>query len=223
MFIGRFDAAQLEFEQAARLNPSSAEVRYNLGKLFSIQDNWARAKTEFAHALRLKPDYMEAHDGLGFALEALGENEPAVESYSKAIDINEALQAGYSAPYTNLSTYYSRKGAVAEGLKYARKAVQVNPNSDRAWFQLARTEESSGDLMRATEALSRAITINPGVASYHYVAGTLYRRLGKQQESRQAFDTFARLQRESNELESKRREALREDIRVTRMAGHANE
>jgi tetratricopeptide (TPR) repeat protein len=213
MFIGRFDAAQLEFEQAARLNPRSAEIRYNLGKLFSIQDNWPRAKSEFEYALRLNRDYMEAYDGLGFALEALGENESAIASYRKAIELNEARQAGYSAPYTNLSAYYSRKGAVAEGLEHARKAVQVNDNSDRAWFQLAKTEELSGDLTRAADALSRAIAINPGVASYHYVAGTIYRRLGKQQESRQAFDTFARLQRDSNELEMKRREALREDGR----------
>jgi tetratricopeptide (TPR) repeat protein len=223
MVIGRFDAAQLEFEQAARLNPRSAEVRYNLGKLFSIQDNWARARSEFEHALRLDADYMEAFDGLGFALEALGENDSAVANYRKAIELNEARHAGYSAPYTNLSTFYSRKGSAAEGLEYARKAVRVNTNSDRAWFQLARTEELSGDLNRAAEALSRAIAINPGVASYHYVAGTIFRRLGKHQESRQSFDTFARLQRDSNEVETKRREALREGSRVTGSQDRLNE
>src|SRR5206468_11129049 len=40
MIIGRFDAAKLEFEQGARLDPRSAEMPYNLGKLYSIQDNW---------------------------------------------------------------------------------------------------------------------------------------------------------------------------------------
>ena len=35
MIIGRFDAAQVEFEQALRYKPDSAEAHYNLGKLFS--------------------------------------------------------------------------------------------------------------------------------------------------------------------------------------------
>ena len=44
MIIGRFDAAQIEFEQAIRYKPGSAENHYNLGKLFSIQDNWEPAR-----------------------------------------------------------------------------------------------------------------------------------------------------------------------------------
>ena len=44
MIIGRFDAAKIEFEQGKRLNPKSAEMPYNLGKLYSIQDNWADAR-----------------------------------------------------------------------------------------------------------------------------------------------------------------------------------
>src|SRR5207244_9040811 len=47
MIIGRFDAAQIEFEQGIRYAPNSAEMHYNLGKLFSIQDNWESARTEF--------------------------------------------------------------------------------------------------------------------------------------------------------------------------------
>ena len=44
MIIGRFDAAQVEFEQGLRYKPDSAEIHYNLGRLFSIQDNWEPAR-----------------------------------------------------------------------------------------------------------------------------------------------------------------------------------
>jgi len=40
MAIGRFDAAQKEFEQAIHYTPNSSESHYDLGKLFSLQDNW---------------------------------------------------------------------------------------------------------------------------------------------------------------------------------------
>ena len=55
MLIGRFDAAQIEFEQGIRYSPQSAEIHYNLGKLFSIQDNWENARKEFEAALRIDP------------------------------------------------------------------------------------------------------------------------------------------------------------------------
>ena len=42
MIIGRFDAARTEFELAIRYKPDSAESHYNLGKLFSMQDDWER-------------------------------------------------------------------------------------------------------------------------------------------------------------------------------------
>ena len=71
MIIGRFDAAQIEFEQAIRYKPDSAESHYNLGKLFSIQDTWEPARQAFEAALRIDPSYVEAIDALGFALEAL--------------------------------------------------------------------------------------------------------------------------------------------------------
>jgi tetratricopeptide (TPR) repeat protein len=44
MIIGRFDAAQIEFEQGIKYKPESAELHYNLGKLHSIQDNWQPAR-----------------------------------------------------------------------------------------------------------------------------------------------------------------------------------
>src|SRR6185437_15636668 len=59
MIIGRFDAAKVEFEQGARLDPASAEMPYNLGKLYSIQDNWPDARKQFEIAIRLRDTYME--------------------------------------------------------------------------------------------------------------------------------------------------------------------
>ena len=92
MIIGRFDAAQVEFEQGIRYKPDSAELHYNLGKLFSIQDNWEPARKAFDAALRIDPSYIEALDALGFALEALGDDAGAVGKYRKAIALNEARQ-----------------------------------------------------------------------------------------------------------------------------------
>ena len=84
MIIGRFDAAQIEFEQAIRYKPDSSESYYNLGKLLSVQDNWEPARKAFESALRIDPQYVEAMDALGFALEALGEDDARRDDLSES-------------------------------------------------------------------------------------------------------------------------------------------
>jgi tetratricopeptide (TPR) repeat protein len=205
MIIGRFDAAQLEFEQALRYKPDSAEAHYNLGKLFSVQDNWEPARKAFEAALRIDPSYIEALDALGFALEALGDDAAAVAKYEKAIELNQTRTGSFSSAHVNLSAYYNRTGDPDKALEYARKAIEFDPKSDRAWFQKGRAEERRGNLDAAVDALSQAITLNQRVSSYYYVLATVYRRLGWTDESRKALEVFKRLEQESTELEKKRR------------------
>src|SRR4029453_14024753 len=95
MIIGRFDAAQLEFEEGIRLKPDSSELHYNLGKLFSVQDNWEPAGKALEAAVRLDPKYLEALDALGFALEALGDDAGAVARYEQAIALNQERQGRF--------------------------------------------------------------------------------------------------------------------------------
>jgi tetratricopeptide (TPR) repeat protein len=205
MIIGRFDAAQTEFEQGLRYKPDSAEIHYNLGKLFSIQDNWEPARKEFEAALRIDPSYLEALDALGFAQEALGNDSGAVASYEKAIALNEKRQGRFASAHVNLSAYYNRTGDSAKALEYARKALEIDPGSDRAWFQIAKADERQGRLDDAVDSMNRAISFNPRASSYYYVLAGLYRRLGKVEESRKALESFTRLEQESRELEKMRR------------------
>ena len=207
MIIGRFDAAQVEFEQGIRYSPQSAEIHYNLGKLFSMQDNWESARKEFDEALRIDPDYVEDVDALGLALEALGDDAGAVTNYQKAIALNEARKGKFVSAHVNLSAYYNRTSDPGKALEYADKALEVDPKSDRAWFQKGKADEGQGRLNDAVDAVNRAISFNPRASSYYYVLAGLYRRLGKMDDSRKALDSFTRLDKETNELEKLRRSA----------------
>jgi tetratricopeptide (TPR) repeat protein len=207
MIIGRFDAAQIEFEQAIRYKPDSAESYYNLGKLHSIQDNWEPARKAFEDALRIDPSYLEALDGLGFALEAIGDDAGAVARYQEAIRLNEARGGQFASAHVNLSAYFNRTGDPAKAIEYARKAIELDPKSDRAWFQKAKADEREGRLNDAVSALNAAISYNPRASSYYYVLAGVYRQLGRTVESRTALEQFKRLDQESAALEKKRRSA----------------
>jgi tetratricopeptide (TPR) repeat protein len=209
MIIGRFDAAQIEFEQGIRYSPQSAEIHYNLGKLFSIQDNWESARKEFEAALQLDPSYVEALDAKGLTLEALGDDAGAVAEYRKAIALNEARNGTFASPQVNLSAFYNRTSDPGKALEYANQALELDPKSDRAWFQKAKADEGQGRLNDAVDAVNRAISINPRASSYYYVLAGFYRRLGKMEDSRKALDSFSRLDKETNELEKLRRSGNR--------------
>ena len=205
MLIGRFDAAQTEFEEGIRYNPQAAEIRYNLGKLFSIQDNWPAARKEFEEALRVDPSYVEDLDALGLAQEALGDDVGAVASYQKAIALNDQRKGNFAGAHVNLSAYYNRLGDEQKAQEHAQRALELDPGSDRAWFQKARADERGGHLGDAVESMNRAIAINSHASSYYYVLAGLYRRLGRKEETREALDAFTRLDRETSELEKRRR------------------
>jgi tetratricopeptide (TPR) repeat protein len=207
MVIGRFDAAQTEFEQAIRYAPKSSEGHYDLGKLFSFQDNWLAARKQFEEAIRLDPGYIEAIDSLGFAQEALGEDADALQTYQKVIGLNEERHGKFVAAHVNLSAYYSRTENPAKALEYAQKALDLDPKSDSAWFQKARAEERQEHLQAAADSLNHAVSLNQRSSSYYYVLSRIYRRLGNLEESKKALESFTRLDKENNQLATMRRSA----------------
>jgi len=206
MIIGRYDAAQTEFEEGIRLKPDSAEMHFNLGKLLSVQDNWEPARKALEAAVKIEPGYLEALDALGFALEALGDDAGAVARYEQAIALNKERQGRFASAHVSLSAYYNRTADPDKALEYARQAIELDPKSDGAWFQQAKAQERQGRLTEAVDSLNQAIALNPRASSHYYVLAGLYRRLGKADESQKALDSFKRLERETNELEKMRRE-----------------
>ena len=215
MAIGRFDAAQTEFEQSILYAPQSSEGHYDLGKLFSLQDNWLAARKQFEEAIRLEPSYLEAIDSLGFAQEALGDDAAALQTYQKAIALNGERHGKFVAAHVNLSAFYNRTGESPKALEYAQKALELDPKSDAAWFQKARAEERQGHLQEAADSLNHAVALNPRSSSYYYVLSGIYRRLGNLEESKKALESFTRLDQENNELEK-----IRHDMSKSRNAPH---
>jgi len=135
----------------------------------------------------------------------LGDDAGAIASYQKAIALNDERKGSFSSAHVNLSAYYNRTGDPAKATDFARKALELDAKSDRAWFQLAKAQEREGKLDEAVESLVQAISINSRASSYYYVLANIYRRLGKKEESRKAMEMFTQLDQESNELEKKRR------------------
>jgi len=193
MVIGRYDAAQTEFEQGTRYTRNPRRCILTWAKLFLSRITGApREKIETNTPYRSL--YVESLDGLGFAQEALAMGREAVASYEKAIAINEARKGKFRVGHVNLSAYYNRQSDYEKRSLTLRAAGSFEPKSDGAWFSRQKRGRARARLMDAVDALHRAISITPRASSY-ITSVHVYRRLGREEDSRRRWTSFVRLRR----------------------------
>ncbi len=196
--LGDYDRAQLEMEQAVKLAPDSAEAHYFMGRIYYTKNIFPLARREFEAALKLDPNYMKAYDNLGLTLEAIGEQDAAVASWKKAIELSEKQGLSAEWPYINLAAYYNRQNDAEQALANAQKAVEKNANSAEGHFQLGRALRTLHQYEQAETALQKAVALTPTNAEYHYVLSLVYRKLGKLAESQTEEDAFRRLKQKES-------------------------
>lgn len=65
-----------------------AEAYSNLGNVFKERGQLAEALSNYRHAVRLKPDFIDGYINLAAALVAAGDLEQAVQAYVTALQYN---------------------------------------------------------------------------------------------------------------------------------------
>jgi len=77
--LQRYDAAIAEFEELKRQQPENPEPYYCIGLCQARQQKHQQAVRAFLSAVRLQPDYREAHQALGDSYSRLGNQQKAAE------------------------------------------------------------------------------------------------------------------------------------------------
>jgi Flp pilus assembly protein TadD len=95
--------AQLEeavaaLRQAQQLDPENSDLHRELGITFLLAKEWKRARIEMTEAIRHDQTDADAHNGLGYALEKLGDLDAAVQEYRIATRL-EPNDSTYSTHY----------------------------------------------------------------------------------------------------------------------------
>jgi len=71
--------AETECRAALEVDPENARVRFALGDVLSRQQKWDAAIDEYREAVKINPDFADAHNNLGIALESAGDRDGARE------------------------------------------------------------------------------------------------------------------------------------------------
>ena len=109
---GSGDAVPRGHPPQTRLRRSAQQ----LGVTLEDQGQLAEAVMQYQEALRLKPDYAEAHNNLGNALREQGQLAEAVTHYQEAL----RLKPDYAEAHNNLGNALREQGQLAEAVAVSR-------------------------------------------------------------------------------------------------------
>ena len=114
----------------------------------ALQDRWPEAVEAFRQAVRLRPDFVEAHNNLGFALATLGKSPEAIKAYQQAIKI----KPDYATAHYNLGFTYEAVGKLPEAVGVGQR--------ERAWHP-RRGHVDAGDLGDGVEQHAQPRVVPP--------------------------------------------------------------
>ncbi len=175
------DTAKLSLLQAIALNPTNAELHYQLGRLYYTQNRFQDSIGAMKSALAIVPDYPEVYDSLGLSYEALNDYRQAAAAYAKAIDLDRGRGIRDEWPLINYATFLLQREAPGESLPLLAQALEFNPASTKANYQMGRALRALGRAAEAEKYFENAIRLDPSFSSAYYQLATLMRDRGDRQ------------------------------------------
>lgn len=146
------------FEKALELEPVNPVFHTELGKLYSEQGNFQKAKKSFNRAKALKPDYIDA-----LIQEVLiYEKEDNLE-----IAIREMEDLASKFPFNievmfQLGRLYFNGNRIDEAISQFKKVIDIMPNHSNALYSLGVAYQTRGEKELAIEAFEKVLRLNPG-------------------------------------------------------------
>lgn len=149
-----------DYQQVITLKPDLPEAHYNLGVLQRALRQTEAAIASFKRALELRSHWADAHNNLGNCLLDGHDYNGAVNCYQQAIQFDGEHPAGW----LNLSNLVAKghlKLDADNALSICQRAVQLNPASGQAYYNLGIILDKRYLFDDALKAIERAVELNP--------------------------------------------------------------
>jgi len=149
------------------VNPEDAVAHLNLGSaLLEMPGRMPDAISEYQRAVRIYPNYAEAHNNLGAILLQSGRTTEAVVEYQAAV----RLDPDYADAHSNLGGALSRiPGRLMEAATELETAVRLDPENARRRAALGNVLlQMPSRLPEAIGQLETAVKLDPELTDAHY-------------------------------------------------------
>jgi tetratricopeptide (TPR) repeat protein len=201
------------YRDAPSLNPRAAFMHVNYGRDLFSEARFEEAINHFLLALKVCPDYTDAHKGLGIVFNETGRFDKAVERFNKvlssepdspsihdelgfalahqgklnqaAIHFKKVLQIDSEniSVMNNLAVIFARQGKLDQAISHYLRALQIKPDYIEAHYNLARVLQAQGKLDEAARHYRKAIQIKPDFIKARNALGSMLTLQGKPVEA----------------------------------------
>jgi tetratricopeptide (TPR) repeat protein len=145
-------------------NRGRAKELLEKGKELYRSDQDEQAVASFQEALKLDPEFAEAHFRLGLGYEALGKHEEAESEYKKAIEsYKKYLADNENDPeaHYNLGQTYAGLGQYSEAIREYRVATKLKEDDPDMFYDLGVAHTKLAQYDAAATAFSKSLEIDP--------------------------------------------------------------
>lgn len=176
--LNQFVLFEEQMKVASRADANDSAPAYYLGLYrLAIQSDVKEALTYFSEAVRLNPSDWKSHYQLGYCLELSGDADGARQAYLHSIQLVEEKRQPFGWPYQGIARLDTNTSP-ADALRYAKKAVELEPDEPSHHFTLAKIYEQAGNLPAGIEQASIAAAQEPSQAAVRYLLFRMYKRSG---------------------------------------------
>jgi tetratricopeptide (TPR) repeat protein len=157
----------------------NAVTQLKRGEQYSNAGRYPEAIDAFLQALRIKPDYAEAHFNMGLVFEKSGRHQEAITALKQALRIKPY----YAQAHFNLGVVYEGLTHHQEAIAAYKQAFGIQPDFAEAHYALSVVCRDLGRYQEAVDALRKFLCIRPDHVEAHVMLGTTYSQLGRHQEA----------------------------------------
>ena len=180
VFAQRPDVAKSCLITAITADPTSEEAQFFLGAFYYQQNDFKLAISPLQTAQTLAPKNPLPVFYLAMTQEALGNAAKALELYQQAENLSPEKSPQSASILVAYGRFLLLTGKSKESMEKQRRAIEEDPASRDAHYELAKGLNSVGDVKEAALEAERALTLPEGGtadAEIHFLLARLYTRL----------------------------------------------
>ena len=202
---GRYAEAIKEFEQAAKETTPRRALESDLrrAELLELTGQEAQARTIYGSFIKF---YADNNSETAAELTLIARALVHLERYQDANDLYRAAieaDANYLEAQLSAAELYTRKYAYADAAHFLNAALELNPNSARAYLDVALNKRNEGG-EEMLAALNRALTLNPNYVDALNLKAALALEAGQLDAATTELDKSLKLNPQSLEAHSLR-------------------
>jgi tetratricopeptide (TPR) repeat protein len=185
------ELSQQEYQRLFAMAPDSDRVHQLLGEAALAAENKSEAETEFLNALKANPRSFDAAAELAELKRSQSKFDEAITYYTQAAQIGPL---NYEIAY-GLGACYTYKQDYAQAVQWLRKAVAFDPESPAGRFALGNALFQGGEYALAIPELKASLKLEQQFKQAYFLLGRAYSKLGRQEESKAAFQKLDEMNR----------------------------